>query len=183
MGAEFPEALEFLDGAAVVAFGLGLVAEEEGPGFLGFADEVVEAGGEAVSAVLGFDLFGGELEIDVEGDEGFFSVGMHEGAVEGEGEKAGFELGQAKDVVLGEGDAFDGEQFLGVGGLVGGDQVVAEAVDGVAVFDLDDVEVGAGEAMLAGVLGGSGLAFGGAGAGGFLSIGAVRAGLFVRGHA
>ena len=46
------EALEFLEGAAVEAFGLGLVAEEEGPGVGGFG-EAVKAIGQDEVAVLG----------------------------------------------------------------------------------------------------------------------------------
>ena len=180
--AELLEAFEFFDGAAVVAFGLGLVAEEEGPGAFAFADHLMEAGGEGVGAVLGLDVFGVDVEILVEGHVGDFVVVVADRSVEGEVEEPGFETREPEDVVLGEGDAFDGEEFLGVLGRVGGDQVVAEAVDGVAFFDFDDGEVRAGEGVLAGVPGGSGLAFGGAGAGGFEGVGAVGGELFVGGR-
>lgn len=63
-------------------------------------------------------------------------------------------------VVLSEGEAFEREGFLGVDGLVDGDEVGAEARDGFAFFDFDDGEVGAGEGVFAGVLGCSGLAEG-----------------------
>jgi hypothetical protein len=59
---------------------------------------------------------------------------------------------------LGDGHAFEGEQFLGIDGLVAGDEVGAEVSDFVDIFEADDGEAGGGEAMLAGVLGGAGLA-------------------------
>ena len=49
--AEGFEAVEFLDGAAVQTFGLGLIAEEEGEA-IGVFVEAVEAFGEEVVAVL-----------------------------------------------------------------------------------------------------------------------------------
>ena len=55
--------------------------------------------------------------------------------------------------MLGEGDALDGEEFLGVDGLVHGDQVVLEAGDGFQVFQADHGVIGRGEAMATGVLG------------------------------
>ena len=96
-----------------------------------------------------------------------------EGLVEAGGEEAGFEAGGAEEGLLGEGDAFDGEEFLGVDGPVGGDEVVPEVGDLIEVFEADDGEVGGGEAVFAGVLGGTGLALGGAGAGGVGGIGAI----------
>jgi hypothetical protein len=53
-------------------------------------------------------------------------------------------------------------------------------VDFLEVFEADDGEVRGGEAMLAGVLRGTGLAFGGAGAGGVSGIGQIRGELFFR---
>jgi len=88
------------------------------------------------------------------------------------------EVGDAEDGLLGQGDALDGEQLLGVDGPVDGDQVGAEAGDFLEVFEADDGEVGGSEAVLAGVLRGTGLAFGGAGSGGMGRIGAVRGELF-----
>ena len=49
------------------ALGLGLVAEEEGPGAVGFADDGVEALGEDVGSVLGLDVFVVTAEFFVEG--------------------------------------------------------------------------------------------------------------------
>ena len=49
---EGPEPFEVLDGAAVVALGLRLIAEKQGPG-IGLAGEAVETLGEAVVAILG----------------------------------------------------------------------------------------------------------------------------------
>jgi hypothetical protein len=80
--------------------------------------------------------------------------------VEGGGAKSGFEAGYAEQVVLSEGDAFEGKSFLRVDGLIDGDEVGAEAVNRVAVLDLDDGEVDAGEPVFAGVLRGPGFACG-----------------------
>jgi hypothetical protein len=52
------QAFKFFDGAAIKALGLGLVAEEKGPGGGVLLGHVVEAGGEAEVAVLDFDAFG-----------------------------------------------------------------------------------------------------------------------------
>jgi hypothetical protein len=67
----------------------------------------------------------------------------------------------------------EGEEFLGVDGLVDGDEVVAEAGDFLEVFEADDGEGGPGEDVFAGVLGRVGLALGGAGAGGPGGVGAI----------
>jgi hypothetical protein len=91
-----------------------------------------------------------------------FSVGV-EGLVEAGGEEAGFEAGGAEDGLLGEGHAFEGEEFLGVDGVIGCDEV----------FEADDGEAGGGEAVFTGILGRAGLAFRGAGAGGIGSVGAI----------
>jgi hypothetical protein len=79
----------------------------------------------------------------------------------------------AEEGLLGEGDALDGEEFLGVDGLVDGDGVFAEAGDLVEFLEADDGEGGGGESVLAGVLGGAGFAFGGAGSSGLGGVGAV----------
>ncbi len=180
------EALEFLNGVAVVALGLGLIAEEEGPGGGVLAVHVMEACGEAVEAILhaGFFLHhvGIAVEVLMQGDEGGFVLDVEEGSVERVGEEAGFEASDAEEVVLGEGDAFDGEEFLRVDGAVDGEEVGAEAIDRFAVFDFDDGEVGAVEAMLAGVLGGAGLAERGEGSSGEGGVGAVGGELFVSWH-
>src|ERR1019366_4841033 len=99
------------------------------------------------------------------------------------GEEAGLDAGGADDGNLAGGDAFDGEEFLGVHGAVEIQGVLAELVDFVELFEADDGEGVAGEAVLAGVEGGFHLTGGGAGAGGFLSVDAVSGGLFVGGHA
>jgi hypothetical protein len=166
-----------------VALDLVLVAEEEGPAVDAGADGVLEALGKEVVEGLDEDLIGVDSEALVQGHVGVVVLGVEDGGVEVGGEEAGFEARDAEQVVLGEGDAFDGEEFLRVLGRVDVDEVVAEAVNGVAVFDFEDVEVGAREGVLAGVLGGSGLPFRGAGAGGFLGVGAVGQGLFVGCHA
>ena len=103
--------------------------------------------------------------------DGFAAV--VEGGVKAGGEVAGFEAGAAEDGVLGDGDALQGEESLGVDGLVDGDEVVAEAGDFLEVFEADDGEGGTGEDVFAGVLGRVGLALRGARTGGLGGVGAV----------
>ena len=66
---------------------------------------------------------------------------------------------------MGEDDAFDGEEFLGSGGLIEGDEVVAESGDVFGSFDAGDGEVIGVEGVLTSDLGrvgtiGRGLGFG-----------------------
>ncbi len=75
--------------------------------------------------------------------------------------------------MLGEGNAFDGEAFLGVDGLVGGDGIGDEGGDVSGVLDADDGEGFGIEGVLAGVLGGAGFALGSLGPGGTAGIDAV----------
>jgi hypothetical protein len=168
--AELAEAVEVFYGAAVEALGLGLAAKEGG-GDIGLAVEDIEAVGEPEGAVLGegcLDVFAdlGSLE-DVRVRWAAHSV------VEAVGEEAGFEGVHAEHGVLGEGDALDGEAFLGVNGLVGGDGVGDEGGNLGGVLDADDGEGVGIEGGLAGVLGGAGFAFGGLGPGGTAGIGTV----------
>jgi hypothetical protein len=141
----------------------------------------MEAVTQQVVAVLG----AGDFDIAVAGDGGIHEAdgfaGVVEGLVEAGGEETGFEAGAAEDGVLGEGDAFEGEEFLGVDGLVEGDEVVAEAGDFLEVFEADDGEGRAGELVFAGILGGASLALGGAGSGGAGCIGTIGRELFI-GH-
>ncbi len=95
------------------------------------------------------------------------------GLVEAGGEEAGFEARGAEEGLLGESDALKGEEFLGVDGLVEGDEVFLEVGDLLEVFKADDGEGGGGEAVFAGVLGGAGLARRGSRAGGFGGVGAI----------
>jgi hypothetical protein len=155
-----------------VALGLGLIAQQEAE-TVGLAVQAVEAVAQQVVAVLGASDF----DIPVAGDDrvqeadGFAAV--IEGLVEAGGEETGFEAGAAEDGLLGEGGAFEGEEFLGVDGLVEGDEVVAEMGDFLKVFDADDGEGRGGEHVFAGVLGRAGLALGGAGSGGLSGVGAI----------
>src|ERR1039458_3433319 len=105
-----------------------------------------------------------------------------EGSVEATGQHTGLEAGDAEEGHLAEGDALDGEDFLGVDGTVGVEGILAEVVEGLEVFEADDGEGGAGEAVLAGVESGLGFAGGGAGAGGFLRVAAVGGDLLVGSH-
>jgi hypothetical protein len=50
----------------------------------------------------------------------------------------------AEEGLLGEGDALDGEELLGVDGLVDGDGIFAESGDLVEIFEADDGEGGLG---------------------------------------
>jgi hypothetical protein len=142
----------------------------------------VETEAEGIGAVVSFSLFGLDADLVMEGEEGGLVHVVGEGFGDGGGAEAGFELRDAEEVVLGDGDALDGKELLGVGGLVDIDEVGAKAVDGVAVFEFEDSEGDAGEAVLAGVLGGFRFAFGGTGAGGFAGVGAVGGELFVGRH-
>jgi len=148
--AQGAEALEFLHRTAVKSFGLGLVAEEQRPD-VALAGDAAEAFGEGVVAVLG----AGDLQVADQifghGDDGV--AGAVQGFVQAGGEEAGFQPGAAEEGVLGEGDALEGEQFLGVDGLIDGDEVVLEAGDGCQIFEADYGVIGRGESMAAGVLG------------------------------
>jgi hypothetical protein len=172
------EPVELLDGAAVVAFRLGLIAESQGPS-VGLFHQVLEAFGQRVVVVLGggdFDIpLTGEFwgHVDHRGDAGV------EGLVEAGGEETGFEAGGAEDRLLGEGEALDGEEFLGVDGLVDGDEVGPEVGDLIEFFEPDDGEGGSGEAVFAAILRGAGLAFWRAGPGGLGGVGAIGVELFL----
>jgi hypothetical protein len=100
------------------------------------------------------------------------SVGVERFA-EAVGEEAGFEAGGAEDGLLGESDALKGEEFLGVDGAVGFDEVFAEVGDLIEVFEADDGEGGNSEAVFAGIPGRAELTFRGAGAGGISGVGAI----------
>jgi hypothetical protein len=105
-----------------------------------------------------------------------------ESLVEAIREEAGFEAGGADEGHLAEGDAFDSPEFLGVGGVVEVDEVVAEVADFVDLFKTGHGEDGGGEAVLSCVLSGLSFAGGGTGASGFLCIDAIGGDLFVGGY-
>jgi hypothetical protein len=165
------EPFEFLDRAAVMAFGLSLIAQEQRP-TIGLLDHAVETFGQGEVAVLG----AGDFDIAIagqglaHGDDGIAAV---HGLVEAGGEEAGLEAGGAEESLLREGHALEGEDFLGVGGLKDGSEVGEEMGDFVQVFEADDGKGGAGEPVQAGVLGGAGLAFSGARAGRLGGVGAI----------
>jgi hypothetical protein len=155
---------------------LGLIAQEQGKTWGGF-DEAMEALGEEVVAVLGLD----DLMIlvdEVWADTGEGPTVVGEDLIEAGSEHAGMKALGAEEGLLGERDALDGEEFLGVDGLIGGDGVFAEAGDFVDLFEADDGEGGGGESVFAGVLGGAGLALRGAGSGGEGGVGAIGGELF-----
>jgi hypothetical protein len=129
-------------------------------------------------------LGAGDFDVAIAGEllvhgEGGVVVGV-EGFVEAGGEEAGLEAGGAEDGLLGNGHALEGEEFLGVDGLVDGGEVAGEVGNFVEVFEADDGESGGGEAVLYGIAGGAGLALGGFGAGGVGAVGAVGGELFGR---
>ena len=173
--AERFEAVEIFDGAAVETLGLGLVAEENGPGWGVFPGVLGEALGEAEIAILGagdFEVVSEDFGEELVNREVF---GVHD-LIEADSEEAVFEGGAAEQGLLGEGDAFDGEEFLGVDGPIAGDGVSPEVGDDVDFFEADDGEVFGVEGVLARVLGRAGFAFGGAGSSGVLGVGAVGSG-------
>jgi hypothetical protein len=92
----------------------------------------------------------------------------------------GLLAGDAEHALLGQGDALDGEQLLGVDGVVDADEIVPEVRYFLKFFEADDGEVRGGEAVFAGVLGGAGLAFGGTGAGGVRGVDTIGGELFFR---
>ena len=71
-----------------------------------------------------------------------------DGFVEAGGEEAVFEGGGAEEGELRQGDALQGEEFLGVDGLVAGDEVGAEVGQDVGWFEADDGVVFGGEGCL-----------------------------------
>jgi hypothetical protein len=73
-------------------------------------------------------------------------VGGVESFVEAGGEEAGLQAGGAQDGLLSEGHALQGEELLGVDGLVDGDEIGLEAIDFAGIFEADDGERG-GEAV------------------------------------
>jgi hypothetical protein len=106
------EALEFLDGAAVEALGLGLVAEEEGKA-VGVFVEAVEAFGEQVIAVLRLGDF--VIVVDEVGADAHQGAAVAvEGLVEEGGAQAGVEAfdAEAGDLV----DFFEADDGEGGGG-------------------------------------------------------------------
>jgi hypothetical protein len=173
------QACEFLFGPAVLALGEDLITHEQRPG-IGYlaGGHTVEAFGEGVGAVL--RLRDGDIAIadQVLGHADEEPAGGVEGFVEAGGEEATLEVGDAEHGLLGEGDALDGEELLGVDGPVDGDEIGAEMGDFLEIFEADDGEVRGGEAVLAGVLRGAGLALGGAGSGGMGRIGPISGELF-----
>jgi hypothetical protein len=102
-----------------------------------------------------------------------------EGHVEAVDEDAALQAGGTEPGLLGESDQLEGVQFLGVDGLVDGEEVVLETGDLIEFFEPDDGEGGGGEAVSAGVLGGAGLAFGSARAGTLGRVGAVGCELLI----
>src|SRR5271157_27788 len=109
------EAVELLGGPAILAFGLGLVAQQQGKA-VGPQDQAMEAIAQQVVTVLGKSDFDLLAELRVHG-HAELSAGV-EGFAQAQAEESGFEAGGAEDGLLGEGYALDGEELLGVDGAV-----------------------------------------------------------------
>jgi hypothetical protein len=102
-----------------------------------------------------------------------------EGHVEAVDEDAALQAGGTEPGLLGESDQLEGVQFLGVDGLVDGEEVVLETGDLIEFFEPDDGEGGGGETVSTGVLGRAGFALGSAGAGTLGRVGAVGCELLI----
>jgi hypothetical protein len=138
----------------------GFVAEKEREG--GLLGDLNEGSGHAAAFAnaieLGSDAGGHFVHLDIE------HFVLHD--------PAAFLLPGAMD------HALDGVLFGAVAGSVAGEVVDADALVLVVVF-VDGDEGGDAEAMTDGVHGGAGFAFGGAGAGAFLSVGLIGCSFFV----
>ena len=164
------ETFEFLDRAPIMTFGLGLIAQEQGPAHGSFR-HAVEPLAEGVVAVLGAGDFDILRELRRHQEERP-SVGI-EGLIEAAGEEASLKAGGAEKRLLREGDPLNRKKLLSVDGLVEREEVGLEMSDFLMLFEADDGESCGGEAVLSGILGGLGFAFRSAGAGGSGSIGAI----------
>jgi hypothetical protein len=113
----------------------------------------LETVGQAVAADLSLTDAGFAGDVVVV-DAARAAVGV-DAVVDKGSEEAGFEGGAAEQGELGEGDAFDGEELLGVDGLVEVEEIGFEVVEGVDVFEEDGREPGGGEAVWAGMRSGA----------------------------
>jgi hypothetical protein len=104
---------------------------------------------------------GVELGVEVE-DAGAVVI---QDTVDAGDEHAGFEAPAADHHELADGNALDGENLLGGLGLIIGESVGAEVVELAVLLEAEHGNGGGREAVFAGVEGGAGLAFGGAGSG------------------
>jgi hypothetical protein len=154
--------------AAVETLGLGGVGEETFPG-IRTADEAFEDHGETESVIL---VYG---DLNAVGHGVGKEVGVEaQGLIQGGGGESGFDGGTSIEGLPGEGDAFDGDRFLVLYGLAGGDSFGVEDGELVEIFEADGAEFGGGVPVLAGVLRGAGLALAGArfsGASGIRAVG------------
>src|SRR5438874_4834439 len=101
-----------------------------------------------------------------------------EGDIEAGGEEAGFKSGGAEHGLLREGHSLEGEQLLGVNGLIGGGEVGLEIGDLLEVFEADYGEGGGREPVCDAIPCGAGLAFRRARAGALGRVGAIGRELF-----
>ena len=135
LGAELFDTVEILHGSAVETLGLLLVAQKEGPG-IGVAGALGEAFGETEIAIVGAGDF--QIAGEIGAEEELGGAFAADGFVEAGGEETIFEGGGAEEGELRQGDAFQGEEFLGVDGLVAGDEVGAEVGQDVDWFEADE---------------------------------------------
>jgi hypothetical protein len=167
---EILNTVEILDGAAVETLGLGGITDAQVHG-VGVADAAAESFGQEVVFDLLAAGFAAAVHVRVHLHEG--TLAEIEDVIEADGEGAGFEAGGAVHGLLGDGDALDGEEFLGIGGLIEPDGAISEVGDFLDVFEAGDGVSCGGEAVFAGVLGRTGFAIGGARAGGIGGVGAI----------
>jgi hypothetical protein len=139
----------------------------------------VEAFGERIVAILGAGDFNIAITNEFLGHGEDRMPGGLEGLVKARGKQAGLEARGAEERLLGQSHALDGEQFLGVDGLISGHKVGLDMGDFLEVFQPDDGERGCPKTMLAGILGRAGLAVGGAGSRRVSGISAIGGELFV----
>ena len=144
---EGADALEILDGAAVEAFGLGLITKEELP--VRFAAELREAGGHPVTVILAGRDLQSISELGVLEDSRV--AGNLQSFLKAHGDESRLDAVSAEEGMPREGDALDGEKLFGVDGLVEGDEVGLEVGDGVGILGADGGEGGGVEEMVAGV--------------------------------
>jgi hypothetical protein len=128
------------EGAAIETLGLHLEPQQK-LDFVGFAVEAAEALVEREVAILLDGNVGVLQDLGIKEAEGA-AIGA-ESLIEGGGVKAVDQAIAAHEVLLGDSEPFEGEKLLGIGWLIGCDEVGAQARDGLDVFYADD-GIGAG---------------------------------------
>jgi hypothetical protein len=141
------EPFPIFDCPAILALGVGLIAHQNAPD-VRFLHHDAEAFAESEVAVLragDFDIAIARELLVHEADGAAIAL---EAVIEGGGEEAGFEPLAAQHLLLAEGDAFDGPEFLGVGGPIAGDSVGFEVADFGDFLEAHNGEGGTAENVL-----------------------------------